>query len=268
MSAFKPPKKVMKTTAGTSPLKRTASVPLEEKVVCLEESFPRIISPQVQDSQVSTTTTKRARHPKGHKVQNLQDVWNAMDKRKYLSLSDTTTLSDVWIQPRMVESEEGEIANVSFTEIIVAPYIKTREATTKISTSDLLKMLYQACCIVSDLNGELRMGFEEWSNEALVKCTKEKGKSDITPGELCQYLLTEDSEFTFYPKKLNDACGIFFRKICYHSYKDEEHKGEEGAKWKNPAMIKCQANSSSSSFEYILEASLKLIPPEWRSDDS
>ena len=48
-------------------------------------------------------------------------------------------------------------------------------------------------------------------------------------------------------------------------YKDEENKG--GVKWKNPAMIKCQANSSSSTFEYILEASLILIPPEWKSGD-
>lgn len=198
------------------------------------------------------------RHPKGHKVQVLADVWKTMDKVEYLRLTDTLNLGDVWVQPVSAQPDRGSSAVVTMKELVLAPHIKFRDTTTKLSTDDLLKMLYLADCLICDVQNFTRMSYEDWLNEKSGNCVKQKGiEEGSDQAKLCHYILSDDSTFTFYPAYFHARAGIFFRKVCYHSYKNEGEK----SKLNNPAMIKC--NAVRGSFEYMIEARIIPLPDEW-----
>ena len=172
---------------------------------------------------------------------------------------DTLMLSDVWVQPMRVIPEKGTIANVEFREMIYARHIKFRNVVSKIATDDLLKMLYLADCLIWDLSDVAHLTFDEWLNEKVANCVRNKGVDEANDrSKLCNYVLTEEKEFTLFPVLLKGKYGIFFRKICVHSYKDED---EGSRKLINPSMIKCKA--ARSDFEYILEARLLPLPDQW-----
>lgn len=212
-------------------------------------------------STATTTTTDSAianTHPKGHKVRELADVWKTMDTQSYLHLTDTLMLGDVWVQPITAEPINSYSANVTFKQIVYAPHIKHRETICKMSTDDLLKILYLNDKIQWMIANQDVASFDDWLNEKSSVCVKAKGMDEgSNRAKLCNYILTEDHDFTFYPRNLNGLFGIFFRKICYHSYKTS---GEEGEKIENPSMMKC---GTRGKFEYILEAKIFPLPMGW-----
>lgn len=197
------------------------------------------------------------KHPKGHKVRDLAEVWKVMDSQDFLHLTDTLTLGDVWVQPSVVVSSKGAFATVTFFEIVAGPHIKSRTASCKISLDDLTKMLYLNDCIQWDLQNIEHLSFDDWMKEKSSICVKAKGMEEGSDrAKLCNFILTSDRDFTFYPKYLHGVCGIFFRKICYHSYKTEKSDSEN--KIENPSMIKCKG--TKGSFEYIIEARIFPLP--------
>ena len=129
-----------------------------------------IPTPSLMTSQDQST-----KHPKGHKVRALEEVWKIMDSQDFLHLTDTLALADVWVQPRQVVSSKGAFATVSFTEMVAGPHIKFREASTKISLDDLTKMLYLNDCIQADVQGMTRFTYEDWIKEKSSICVKAKG---------------------------------------------------------------------------------------------
>ena len=209
-------------------------------------------------SSAGEKTNQTPRHPKGHKVRELSEVWESMDSQDFLHLSDTLTLMDVWVQPSSVEEAKGAFANVTFKEMVAGPHIKHRFATCKMSLDDLTKMLYLNDCIQWDMQNLGHMEYDDWLNEKTAACVKVKGMEvGSNRAKLCNFILTEDRTFTFYPPCLHLRFGIFFRKTCYHSYKAVG----ETTKMVNPSMIKCCA--TKGSFEYILEARIFPLPDEW-----
>ena len=249
MSMLKPAAKMAKTTPTSSPLTRTASVGL----VNTEEEEKNRRTPSLQTSTPEQTT----KHPKGHRVRDVKDVWKIMDSQDFLHLTDTLALGDVWVQPLGVESSKGAFATVKFIQIVEGPHIKYRYASCKLSLDDLTKMLYLADCLNHDLQRVDRLSFEDWLNDKSALCVKAKGIEEGSDrGKLCHFIITEDSTFRFYPLHLRGDSGIFFRKICYHSYKSDDVD-----KIENPSMIKCKA--TKGSFEYIIEARIFPFPPAW-----
>lgn len=205
------------------------------------------------------------KHPKGHKVRKLEEVWKVMDSQDFLHLTDTLTLGDVWVQPTGVESSRGNYATISFKQIVAAPHIKFRDASCKMSLDDLTKMLYLNDCIQWDIQNVEHLSFEDWLNDKTSVCVKAKGVEKGTDrSALCHFIITEDRGFSFYPAFLHGSCGIFFRKICYHSYgnEDVENKSiETDVKLENPSMIKCKG--AKGTFEYIIEARIFPLPLAW-----
>lgn len=258
MSLSKPAAKQPRLQNQTQ-VTRTESVCLQDVVSHMEEKdHPTTTSP------VTMTTSKAPTHPKGHKVRNLDDdVWKTMDSQSFLHLTDTLTLMDVYVQPKSVEPISQMYANVSFIEIVCAPHIKYRVANSKMSVDELLKILYLNDCLQSDMQAIMRISFDEWLGEKTAMFIKAHGVSDSNNrAKLCQYILTEDREFSFYPKCMKGGYGMFFRKICYHSYK---MKDKERKKFDNPSMMKCQA--SRGKFEYMIEARLLPLPDDWFTTD-
>ena len=252
-------------SAAQVPLARAATVD-QSKVS--EERNRRIgalpIHPAPDSATLTTNapTPKKPRHPKGHIVRDLEETWESMNgKTEFLNLSDTIKLNDVWVQPMTVLSSKGTVAEVIFQEIVVAPHVKHREHTCKIALDDLARMLYMCDCLQWDIARVERSTFDEWVEAKTNKCVEVKGVDEASDrGKLCNFIMREDSDFTFYPLALNNSCGIFFRKICYHSYPDKS-----GAiKLDYPSMMKCEAKSTKgSSFEYVLEARLLVLPQNW-----
>ena len=246
--------------ASQANLLRTESVDLGEFVAAA--SVPPSTSPlSTEKPETARKMATTSAHPKGHKVRELSDVWKNMDAQDFLHLSDTLTLGDVWFQPTGVVGDRGAIANVKMLQIVDAPHIKKRETTCKMSTDDILKVLYLNDTLQLEMQGLDRISFEEWLNEKSAGCVKNKGiEEGSNRAKLCEYILNEDKEFTFYPRYLKGKFGIFFRKICYHSYKTEE---KMESKMINPSMIKCCA--TKGKFEYILEARIIPLPENWFS---
>ena len=229
MSVSKPAMKRMNISATPatltqSTLTRSPSIPLESA----GEKGRLIASPLTQQVEVETETTqKKMSHPKGHKVRELKEVWENMDKQNYLHLTDTLTLGDVWIQPlQAIPEERGSFVTVGMSQILDAPHIKSRNASCKMSTDDLLKMLYLNDRLQADMAGRDSFTFDDWLNAKAATAVKTKGiETGSDHRQLCNFILSEDKEFSFYPACLKGNFAIFFRKICYHSY-----TGESGEK--------------------------------------
>lgn len=262
MSLSKPVMKQARTMKpASSTLQRCESVDLSNNITEVERNRRMASRPVSSPLPTSTTDSEQGmRHPKGHKVRDLSEVWKTMDAQDFLRLSDTLTLGDVWVQPTGVVSSKGAFATVSFKQIIAGPHIKFRDATCKMSLDDLTKMLYLNDCIQWDLQNMEHLSFDEWLNEKSSICVKAKGMDEGSDrAKLCHFIITEDREFGFYPTYLNGRSGIFFRKICYHSYRNT--KDEEETKFSNPSMMKCKG--TKGTFEYIIEARIFPLPLEW-----
>lgn len=251
---MKQPKTMMNPNPTT--LRRCESEDLNSADT-VEERDHRIITRPISSPIPPTEKTNQmTRHPKGHKVRELNEVWKAMDSQDFLHLSDTLTLGDVWVQPTGIISSKGAFATVSFKQIVAGPHIKSRETSCKISLDDLMKMLYLNDCIQWDLQNMEHLTFDDWMKEKSSICVKAKGMDEGSDrGKLCNFIITEDREFTFYPVCLHNRSGIFFRKICYHSYKTET---KDEAKIENPSMMKCKG--TKGTFEYIIEARIFPLP--------
>lgn len=268
MSVLKPVMKQPRVPAlNMTKLARTASTNLPESAVVKDHPTVSHPSSQLATAMETTTTTTPSKvvqtpaHPKGHKVRTLSEVWKNMDSQSFLHLSDTLTLGDVWVIPTSAEPESATIANVTFRQMVAAPHIKRRLCSCKMSTDDLLKILYLNECMQWDLQGITRVDYDAWINEKSALCVKAKGLDEgSNRAKLCNFIMTEDDSFTFYPRFLKGRCGIFFRKICYHSYKSDDMK-VYGYKLNNPSMIKCCA--TRGKFEYVLEARIFPLPEKW-----
>ena len=250
MSVLKPVAKQPRLM-GQSQVKRTESVGLLPTV---EESAHLSTTPL----PATTTEKKTAQaHPKGHKCRTLQEVWDNMDKQKYLHLTDTLTLGDVWVQPMVAyPSATKNVADVSFLQILASNHFKYRTASSRLSNSDLMKMLYLADCICHDLMDMERPLYEEWVRGKSKEAVGVLGIQDASDeANLANFIITKDKDFTFFPASLNENFGIFFRKVCCHSYKGLP---AGSTKISNPMIIKCKAESGN--FEYLLEARLFLLP--------
>lgn len=210
-----------------------------------------------------SASERASSHPKGHKVHTLSEVWGSMDTKAFYRPTDTLTLMDVWFQPMQAEFDRGDVANVTMNQFVIGPHIKYRSKVVKMSCEDLLKCLYLGETIQWQLQGVPKASYDVWLNEKSAACVRAKGISESTNhAKLVNFILTEDHSYTFYPSCLKGLFGIFFRKICYHSYKDD---GEKKEKIWNPTMIKC---CGAKSFEYILEACIMPLPDNWLSDSS
>lgn len=273
MSVLKPAAKQPRLTSISAPLTRTDATPHLNPTMEGERgrrigSAPMVTTPSPSSEEATQnssaarvmTASQIMKHPKGHRVSQLQKIWSTMDNKDFLHLTDTLTLNDVWVQPIHVEESKGAYTSASFREIVAGPNIKQRIAIHKTSTEDLLKMLYLCSCLQYDMQNVERPSFEDWLNEMTAACVKEFGLTQGSNGGiLCDYIINTYREFTFYPMMLANRFGIFFRKICYHSYKPRD--GEECKKFKNMSMIKC--GSSKGKFDYVIEAKIFSLPDGW-----
>lgn len=213
-------------------------------------------------SETSEETKRKAlpSHPKGHRVRPLADVWGAMTQ-DFLRITDTLTLGDVWLQPiaAMPLNATGNYVNVDFHEIVFAPHIKVHRVSHKMSSEDLLYMLYLTDRFSNYIDGESvdELNYETWYKMKAGKCVAQEGPG-ATPGMICSYVMVNDPEFSFY--LCGGRMGMFFRKINYHSYKNTDPKI---TKLDNPSMVKCKA--SRGKFDYMIEARLIPLPANWNS---
>ena len=257
MSQLKPPMKQARAADQTA-------VTRTESVAILQDSVEEERNRRIGSALPLTAKTDANAHPKGHRVKTCSEVWKSMDSQSFLHLGDTNTLSDVWVMPIAVEPSSSLYVTVTFLEIILAYHVKYREATSKMSTDDLLKILYLNDCLQWDMQGVMRLGYDEWIAEKTASFIKRHGVDDSTNrGKLCHFIVAEDKEFTFYPSFLKSVNGVFFRKVCVHTYRDTDGEMKK-AKISNPSMVKCCA--SRGKFEYIYEARLIPLPDNWFTD--
>lgn len=268
MSVSKP--ETMKRSQNPPPLDlgliRTESVNLQAAVAKKMPPTKKALSTSEEGKNLPIsshpeTQEKKALHPKGHKAKELKDVWESMDSQAFLHLTDTLTLGDVWVQPMGATPDRGNVAIVTMKQLVNAPHIKHRTTSCKMSCDDLIQMLYLCDCLSWELQNMDHVAFDDWLNIKSAQCVKAKGVDEATNrAKLANFILTQDDEFTFYPSYLHNNFGIFFRRICYHSYKTDS----EVVKINNPGMIKCKA--TKGQFEYMIEARILPVPTMWFDD--
>ena len=260
MSVLKPMKQPR--MMGQAQVTRSESVPPPRPSPSAEEKDPHTSS-EVATTTGAPATARPVNHPKGHKVRELEEVWKAMDGQTYLRLTDTLLLGDVYVQPTGVEVVTGPYVTVTFEQIVLAPNIKKRDnAVAKMYVEDLMRMLYLNDVVQWNLQGISVRDFESWLADKTRSFIKVNGLRDSSNhSALANFIVSSDSEFSFFPTVLQN-CGVYFRKICYHSYKDKPLRGGEVKyKYVNPCMIKCSAKGGK--FDYMIEARLVILPPTW-----
>lgn len=207
-------------------------------------------------------STKLPSHPKGHKVKTLREIWDYMDPEKnkqYLRLTDTASLSDVWVQPKTVARTSPLYLDVTFAQIVSAPHMHIRDVKYQISADDLLKMFYLADIYAITATCGSKCDFDAWLTEKVNKRNSAHGLEGAEDRALlCEFIFNEDETFSLFPIPDCASMAMFFRKICYHSYKSEEDKSEKA---ENPSMMKCHA--ARAKFEYMYEAKIFLLPEKW-----
>ena len=200
---------------------------------------------------------KKKRHPKGHRVYAVAEIDETLAKDKYMHLTDSLLLSDVYLQPRDVEESKGSFADVTFTRLICGYHMQVGEYKAAVLLDDLLQMLYQCEVVTASMQGKVCLGYDEWINEKSIACAKVHGMDSANnPSILAKFLITEDPEFTFFPTFLKNV-GIFFKKSTVHSYPNPQNRGMH--KILNPCIIK---RKSRGMFEYTLDLKLIVLPPE------
>ena len=216
-------------------------------------------------SPAQTTPMKSQVHPKGHNSVELSEVWKMMDKNPFLRVTDVNKLHDVWFIPISVEITNSSVTTVSILQIVLGPHIKRRTTTTKMNIDDLLRLCYLCDKMQWDMQGFTPVDYDEWLDDKTAVCVKKIGRDDATNrSKLLDFLLNPEHhqhDFTFYPNCLHGNYGIFFRKICYHSYKT----GVKEDKLENPSMMKCTA--ARGKFDYVLEVRLIQLPTGWFTSD-
>lgn len=263
MSVLKPVAKNPRISVNPALQNKTVALNEQEMTQFLteEEKNRRIAGhPSVGATAAASSSKEKATpHPRGHKPKMIDEIWKTMDSNAFLHLTDSATMLEVWVQPLFCVPERGAFTTVTFKEMIAGRHIKYREASCKMSVVDLMKMLYLNDCLQADMQGVPRTPYDEWVKEKSAACMRAKGLEDVNaPAKLCNFILTEDRDFGFYPAFLKGRCGMFFRKIGYHTYKSGR-KGD--AKIENPSMVKCKA--TKGDFEYIIEGRVFPLPDEW-----
>ena len=264
MSLSKPVLKQPRTAANPNPSTlRRCETDLSPFAMGEEEKNRHMASLRTSSPALPSAiaaTDRMMKHPRGHKVRELAEVWKIMDSQDFLHLTDSLALGDVWVQPTGVVSAKGGYATVSFLQIVDAPHIKYRNAVSKMSLDDLTKMLYLNDCLQWDAQNLERISFDDWLKDKSSVCVKAKGMEvGSDRAQLCNFIITEDREFSFCSPMMHNRFGVFFRKICYHSYKTS--KDDESFKLDNPSMMKCKG--VKGSFEYIIEARFFPLPLSW-----
>ena len=220
---------------------------------------------QTEKKKKISSSTK-PKHPRGHKVESLQEIWRLMDAQPYVRLTDTwSSLWDVWLQPLHIESEVStSTIMVQFLEIVYGAHIKYRTASHQISCEDFVKMCYVKDRIGIYMSSMSDISFDDWVVAHQQAFEKINEHPPATNAEFCEFLLTTmDNEET---RKLTGIgwnsipgvfnCGIFIRKSCCHSYKDKNGN----KKFENISMVKC--SSVKGAFDYVIEGRLFVLPHE------
>ena len=186
MSVLRPLQKKQKTEdQSQSATSKVSPLSTEE-----EKGHPTL---PTQDAAETKEATQR--HPKGHHVKQISDIWKTMDQQSFLRVTDTLALDDVFIQPIGCHPENKSIASVDMIQMVDAPHMKFRRTTCKMSNDDLLKLLYLNDLLQWRMRGCAVLSFEEWLNEKSACCIKVKGVEEGTDrSKLCNFIICEDNE--------------------------------------------------------------------------
>ena len=249
MSASAPAKKVRVLGAT---LAKVSPATAEENVHPTPVSTP----------DVSEEKTRRIAIPPskdGVRIVEISEIKKLCAAQNFLRLADTILLGDLWVQPLAVEPTTTMYATVKFVAMLNAPKMQLFLLKTKLSLDDLLKMLYLNDCIFADFQGLVRLDYGGWINEKTSAYVKVEGAENATNRSmLANFIVTQDSEFSFYPKFMKN-CGMFFHKLSHHKYKDE---GGKFGELENASMIECSA-APRGKFHYVLEARCFPLPDKW-----
>jgi len=261
MLLSKPPRKQARQNAQEQ-VQRTESVDMEKEhgVAIQEANDLPSTTPSDTMTEMEKKKQKAPSHPLGHKVHALQEVWDLMDQKDFLRLTDTPALFDVWVQPLQVLDPKGApYVTVLFNEVVAGPEMKIRQANTKIAADELLLILYLCDKLRLICEGKPFPEYGAWKNAKTSAFVAVHGVEDSAKGGLiADFILTEDETFNFV--LANSMMGLFVRKTCYHAYSEEG--GEEVLSHViNPSMMKCKAKKGT--FEYVYEARYLPMPNEW-----
>ena len=222
---------------------------------------------QGEGETMTVTVKKLPEHPTGHKVRDLEDVWIAFgNEDSFLKMTESGTLTDVWIQLRSVRRTTTQYTVVDVLVIVFGSRIYFHEAKTRMAVNDIVNILYKNDCLQYRLRGVPEPTLENWLADKTSACISAHGNVDedsTNRSVICEFVLKEDKTFTFYPSFGGlQNCGVFFRKQTVHGYKNKGDSIETEAEgMTNHSLIRCGA--PRGKFEYEIQAALLPLPDEW-----
>lgn len=237
-----------------SKLQRTESTSLSAQVAATELDHPRKEATQqssVEEKDHPTSSgeeTKKKKHPTGRKVKATTDVESLLHKTKYLPLSDSINIWDVWFKPLVLRSNEKGFLEVEMEELYdgVEHHVSTHVYT--VFADDFLKMLYLADMVQNSYFTMQRISYENWFAEKASELVKSKEITSIGDhGTIATLLFNKDS----FNVCKGTGMEIYFQKKAVHEFSDAVNHFE------NPNLILCK--SVKASFEYVIESRVFIL---------
>jgi len=196
------------------------------------------------------TSSRKPRHPNGHKVKDLSELFPIMHKTKFLPLADNFMISDVWYQPSSVTSLDGGFLQVVFNEVPNGLNLSRTLQTYSVEAVDLLRMLYLTEMFNRDYYNMERETFEQWLNNCYAELLKSKPDLPYDEFGIIAESLMDKATFAVG----TDTCfRVFFQKHCVRSFTGTDKD------FPNLNLIKCKAGGKSQ-FEYVIEGRIFALP--------
>ena len=235
-------------------LQRTESTSLSAHVATAELDHPRKKPSQESPAEEkdhpmsSGEDVKKKKHPTGRKVKATTETESFLHKTKYLPLSDSFNIWDVWFKPLVLRSREKSFLEVEMEELYdgVEHHVSTHVYT--VLAEDFLKMLYLADMIQNCYFTMERTTYENWFAEKASELVKDKEITDIGDHGAIATLLFNKESFNVCK---GTGMEIYFQKKAVHEFSDAVNH------FTNPNLVLCK--SVKASFEYVIESRVFIM---------
>lgn len=200
------------------------------------------------------------RHPLSHRVKKIEDVLEAVRKKKYLPYSDSILTTDVYFQPiRITDLGEKGICTVEVEELLNGgDGIKHDIHEYSILASDLLKMLYlveKADSLYYNIGLE---DYDLWKVHRFSEFMEEDRTLEMRDDARISDLLMKKKDYPFALGR-GSHLEVYFQIHFVHEYTNPTGLVCNSAK--NPNQIVCKA-IGKGKFEYCIEARIFMLSDE------
>lgn len=230
------------------------AAPLPRKVA--SKAGP-IVVPQQQQNPVQeevSATRSGSRHPQGHKVKSVEEIYESVHKSDYWSVADGINVDCVWYQPKKLLSSEKNFVECEVDVLLAGQVMISDVQHLTFYGLDLLKMMYLAEKADNTFVCSETEPFETWRAVKHEEMNQEQGHADIEDsGAMAIWLMNKNPDRFILAKGSWFEC--YFQKRCIREFTGSV----------KPVKSECAEEGKAigrSKFEYFIDMRIFIMNSE------